>query len=305
LALGGNSLMINMVFNWLIYGFKTFVLKKELPYLLGLVITDKCNLNCFYCESKNSGKHHFSFEQAKETLRDAYNRGHRALYFTGGEPMVWEDGGHSLDELVSFARALGFLEVLIYTNGTQPLSIKQSSYIVTIDGPREIHNQIRSHSYDLVLRNVDMAVTKAVFASITFTKANVHYLHQFVKEVTATNLFKGIFFNFLTHWPEIMEEYGLSLDEKKQLLDNIWNLKKKGYPIAFSWATYKALKNNDWKRPIPQIELGTKDKVFKCCRDVGNPSICENCGYVNCAWISQILALKPSAIWQAIRIVGT
>ena len=157
----------------------------------------------------------------------------------------------------------------------------------------------------MVLKNVTNAVTKAVFASITFSKANFRYLDQFVKEVTETKLFRGISFNLLTHWPEIVEEHGVSTEERKQLLDNIWSLKRRGYPIVLSRAAYKGLRNNDWKRPIPQIELGTKDRIFKCCRDVDNPTICENCGYANCVEISQILALKPSAMWHLVRMVGT
>jgi sulfatase maturation enzyme AslB (radical SAM superfamily) len=268
-----------------------------------MVITDKCNLNCFYCESKNSGRCHFRFDEAERTLRDAYLRGHRSLYFTGGEPMIWEDSGRGLDELVKLARDMGFLEVFIFTNGTKPLSIKQCNYIVTIDGPRAVHNQIRNNTYDLVMKNVENAVTRAVFASITFSKANSAYLEQFVKEVSTTNLFRGISFNLLTHWPEIVKEYGLSSDERKELLDRIWTLKKSGRPIVLSRAAYKALRNNDWKRPIPQIELGTPEKVFTCCRDVDNTAVCENCGYANCVEVSQILAFKPSAMWQVVRMV--
>jgi len=296
--------MASKFLSWFSYGFKTFILRKELPYLFGLVITDKCNLNCFYCESKNSGKYHFSFEHAKDTLENAYLRGHRSLYFTGGEPMIWEDNGHTLDELIQYARKIGFLEVFVFTNGTVPLNIKQSNYIVTIDGPKSIHNQIRQNTYDLILQNVESAVTKAVFASITFSNSNFSYLDQFVKEVTGTKLFRGISFNLLTHWPEIVKTHGVSQDERKQLLDDIWTLKKKGYPIVLSKAAYRALRNNDWKRPIPQIELGTKDRIFTCCRDIGNPTVCENCGYANCAEVSQILSLKPSAMWQVIKMVG-
>lgn len=296
--------MTSKVLSWLSYGFRTFVLRQELPYLFGLVITDKCNLNCFYCESKNSGRFHFSFDKAVTTLRDAYARGHRSLYFAGGEPMIWEDSGHHLDELVDFARDLGFFDVFIFTNGTVPLAIKHCNYIVTVDGPKEIHNSIRNNSYDLVMKNVANAVTDAVFASITFSKANFQYLRQFVTEVSGTKLFRGISFNLLTHWPEILEKHGLSREEKKQLLDTIWDFKKKGYPIVLSRASYKALRNNTWKRPIPQIELGTRDRIFTCCRDINNPSVCENCGYANCVEVSQILALKPSAMWQVVRMVG-
>lgn len=303
MAKGGLSLMASKFLSWFSYGFKTFILKKELPYLFGLVLTDKCNLNCFYCESKNSGRYHFSFENAKSTIEDAFQRGHRSLYFTGGEPMIWENNGHTIDELIQCARKIGFLEVFIFTNGTFPLNIKQCNYIVTVDGPKNIHNQIRQNTYELILQNVESAATKAVFASITFSKSNFLYLDQFVREVTETKLFRGISFNLLTHWPEIVKKHGVSQDERKQLLDNIWSLKKKGYPIVLSRAAYIALRNNDWKRPIPQIELGTKDRIFTCCRDIDNSSVCENCGYANCVEVSQILTMKPSAMWQVIKMV--
>jgi len=296
--------MVGKLLSWFSYGFKTFVLKRELPYLFGLVITDKCNLNCFYCESKNSGQYHFSFKHAKNTINDAYQRGHRSIYFTGGEPMIWEDNGHTLEELIKYARAVGFLDVFIFTNGTIPLTIEQCNYIVTVDGPKKIHDQIRNNSYELILKNVEEAVTKAVFASITFSRANFQYLEEFAKDITETNLFRGISFNLLTHWPEIVAKQGVSPEDRKHLLDRIWKLKKDGYPIVLSKAAYKGLRNNDWKRPIPQIELGTKDRIFTCCRDVDNPTVCENCGYANCVEVAQILALKPSAMWQVVRMVG-
>jgi len=289
--------------NRLSYGFKTLVLRNKSPYLLGLVITDRCNLNCFYCESKNAGKINFAIDQARHALSDAYKRGHRSLYFTGGEPMLWKDGEHGLHELVAYARELGFFEVFIFTNGTFPLDIERCNYIVTIDGPREIHNGIRNGSYDLIIKNVRNSVTKAVFASITFSKANVQYLEQFIDEISELDLFRGISFNLLTHWPEIIEKYGLSYAERIELLDKIWQLKKEGHAIVLSAAAYTALKENNWKRPIPQIELGTPDRTFTCCRDIDNPSICANCGYTNCVEVSQILAFKPSAMWQVFKMV--
>ena len=87
-----------------------------------------------------------------------------------------------------------------------------------------------------------------------------------------------------------------------RLLDLIWRLKSEGYPIALSRAAYRALRTNRWKRPIPQIELGTRDRIFTCCRDVDNPSICATCGYANCVEVSQILALRPSAVWQVLKM---
>jgi hypothetical protein len=92
-------------------------------------------------------------------------------------------------------------------------------------------------------------------------------------------------------------------NERIKLLDRIWKLKRDGYPIVLSRAAYVALRKNNWKRPIPQIELGTNEHIFKCCHDVDNTSVCKNCGYANCVEISQILDMKPSALWQFLRLV--
>ena len=285
---------------WLRYAFQTYALRRELPYLFGLVLTDKCNLDCFYCESKNTGRYHMTFQQVKDSLYKAYERGHRLLYFSGGEPMIWEDTGHTVDDLVECAWNLGFFDIYVYTNGTKPLQTKGCKYIVTVDGPREIHNSIRQGTFDLVMQHIRNAVTKQVLASITLSKVNAAYLAQYVKDLSGAGFSGRISFNLLTHCPEIMEQYGLANEEKGKLLDRIWRLKKAGYPIVLSHAAYKALKNNHWKRPIPQVELGTREKIFTCCRDVDNPDICNACGYAGCAEISQVLALKPSALWELV-----
>ncbi len=286
------------------YAFSTFVLRRRSPYLFGVVITDRCNLDCFYCESKNSGDYHFSLDHALQTLQEAFNRGHRSLYFTGGEPMLWEDSGRDLSFLIAESRRLGFTDIFVFTNGTVPLDIPGCSYIVTIDGPKEIHNDIRGGSYDRVIANVRQATTRAVFASITFSQANVDFCELFVEEICSLKLFRGISFNLLTHWPEIVESHGIHGEERVRLLDRLWRLKKQGYPIALSRAAYRALRANNWKRPIPQIELGTRDRIFSCCRDVDNPSVCSTCGYTNCVEVAQILALKPSALWQVLKLTA-
>lgn len=286
------------------YAAQTFFLGKQTPFLFALVITDTCNLDCFYCGGKNAGKFHFSAEQAFAAIGAAYRRGHRALYFTGGEPMLWQSGDYALKDLVAFAFETGFFEVFIFTNGTLPLDIPGCHYIVTVDGPREIHNQIRSDSYDLVMDNVRHAVTDAVVASMTLTKANVDYLEDFVRELSALGLFRSLAFNLLTRAPEALEEHGLLGAERNRVLDRIWSLRKQGYPVNLSRAAYKALRNNSWKRPIQQIELATPDRLFTCCRQGVDPRVCDNCGYFGCVEISQMLMLKPSAVWRIFRLAA-
>ena len=284
------------------YAWRTFALRRKPPYLFGLVISERCNLDCYYCTSKNPVEYHCSFDQAREALARAYGRGHRALYFTGGEPLLWTDSGRGLGDLVSYARELGFHDVFIFTNGTLPLAIPRCHYIVTVDGPKELHDRIRGGTFDLIMDNARRAATKAVFATMTFTRHNADYAERFVREISALGLFRGISFNLLTHGPRIVAEHGVNAEERIALLDRLWSLKRAGYPIVLSRAAYLALRRNDWERPISQIELGTNKKVFTCCRDVGT-SVCDHCGYPFCVEVSQMLALKPSALWQELRMV--
>ncbi|HOX58630.1 MAG TPA: radical SAM protein [Candidatus Paceibacterota bacterium] len=286
------------------YAFKTLVLRQHRPWLVGLVITDQCNLNCHYCESKNTGQYRFTWPETCKAVEAAYGRGCRSLYFTGGEPMLWRDGDKAIQDAVSYAQSLGFHEIFIFTNGTFPLNTRGCHFIVTVDGPRAVHERIRPGTYDLILHNVRQAVTKAVFASITLGRQNVDCIEEFAREMVSAGLFRGISFNLLTHWPEMVQRHGIPPADRLAVMDRLWRLKQKGYPIVLSRAAWRALRDNRWKRPIREIQLITNQRVFDCCRDVDNPAICENCGYANCVEVAQILALRPSALWQVLKIVG-
>jgi MoaA/NifB/PqqE/SkfB family radical SAM enzyme len=286
-----------------VYGFRLLVLRQKLPFFVGLVMTDACNLDCFYCRTKNLGQSHFTFEQAQRTIADAYRRGHRFLYITGGEPTLWRDGLHQLADVVDCAHQTGFFSVFVYTNGTAPLDIDHCGYVITIDGPKRIHDAIRGGTWDLIMRNVEQARRRSVYASITLSQANARHLEEFVKEITSLGLFRGIACNLLTHRPEFAGQYGFSPKQRAQVLDDLWRLKRSGYPIALSHAAYRALRENRWKRPIEQVEVITSLRSFSCCRDVEHPAVCETCGYAGAVEVSQLLALKPSALAQALQMM--
>jgi Fe-coproporphyrin III synthase len=288
--------------SYLRYGTETFLLRRKRPYLFILVIDDACNLNCFYCSSQNSGLYELDFGGASNLLKQAYSRGHRALVITGGEPLLWRSNGKGLEDVVNLAAELGFVDIAVFTNGTFPLGIKGCRYIVTVDGTREIHESIRPGTYDLILEHARDA-RGSVMASVTLTRANAPHLEATVESIAAAGCFRAITFNLLTHRPEVLARLGVCGRERQELLERIWELKRSGHPIMLSRAALKALSNNSWKRPIEQIELGTKQRVFTCCRDVVHPEVCENCGYSSCVEISQILCGRPSAWLEMLRVL--
>ena len=284
------------------YALETFVLRRTRPYLFILVIGDKCNLNCFYCDSQNSGMYDLDYDSAANLLKSAYARGNRALVLTGGEPMLWRSNGATLVDIVKLASDIGFFDIAVFTNGTFPLVAEGCRYIVTVDGTREIHESIRPGTYDLIHQHAREA-KGPVMASITLTKANAPYLEQIVESIASAGCFRAITFNLLTHRPDVLARLGVCGKDRQQLLDRIWRLKRDGYPIMLSRAAFRALRTNSWKRPIAQIELGTRQQMFTCCRDVVHPEVCDNCGYSSCVEISQILRGRPSALWELIGIV--
>jgi|LSQX01.3.fsa_nt_gb MoaA/NifB/PqqE/SkfB family radical SAM enzyme len=282
------------------FAVETFILRRKRPYLFILVINDQCNLNCFYCASKNTGQYNLRDPAVRAALSAAFDRGHRALVITGGEPMLWQDGPTRIHDVVAYAYSLGFHDIAIFTNGTHPLDIPDVTWIVTVDGTRAAHNAIRANSYDLIMSHVRHAQAK-VLAAITLSKANADTLEAAVEEIAGLRLFHGITFNLLTHNPAVVAQHGFLGEERARLLDRVWALKQQGYPIVLSKAAYRAMKNNDWQRPVQQIELLAGNRVFTCCRDVDNPDVCRHCGYSSCVEISQALRGKPSAIFELLK----
>ena len=279
-----------------------YVVRDRRPVLLGMVITERCNLLCEYCRSHTNPSVHFTLAKARQTLEEAYARGHRAIYFTGGEPMLWRDGHATLCDVVDFARGLGFCHFMIYTNGTLPLSVADSTYTVTLDGPRAVHEQIRPGTYDRIIQNVRNAGRGNIYASMTICRRNFHAVRDYIDEITATKLFRGIWFNIFTGSRLERAHLGLSDEQKIHALDEIWKCKTEGYPIMLSKPAYEAWRTNSWTRPLTQSEICTPQGFWRCCRDVAAPEVCEQCGYAGCIELSQVFAGRLASILQFCKL---
>lgn len=92
---------------------------KESPlWRCELILTDKCNFNCFYCRGLvKENKGDISFSHAKKVVEMWANGGLKNIRFSGGEPTLWS----GLYLLVALARKEGIRRVAISTNGSAPL----------------------------------------------------------------------------------------------------------------------------------------------------------------------------------------
>lgn len=80
---------------------------------LELALDYRCNLRCLGCRACQDGGERLSPERAAALLREARAAGARTAWLGGGEPTLRDD----LPALVRRARALGFEEVVVQTNG--------------------------------------------------------------------------------------------------------------------------------------------------------------------------------------------
>lgn len=304
LACRGNpvgAMKFNELTSHAAYAVRTLILRQSIPYMIGMVLTDKCNLNCVHCLGKNKGEVDCTYDEVETALKEAYARGNRYVYFTGGEPHCWEDKKWRFEDLVILANQIGFFDAFVATNGTFPLSLKDCLYYISVDGPAELHDQIRGRSYETIMENIADSASDRNYVTFTVTKKNSAFLEEFARGIVKNKKVKGILINFFTGTDSNVQLHGLSPEEKGNVIDLIVKLKKQGLPFQISGSALEALRKNNWRRPISSLELFLNGKVFTCCRDVGNQEICNNCGYGECVEISQILELKPDAIMRVFK----
>ena len=142
------------------FGIKTFLLRQKKPILGTIILTDKCNLHCKHCSVNNITAVVHPYPQIKKEMQTLFDMGVRILFFCGGETFLWQSEGKTLRDLVIEAKQMGFMIVNVVTNGTYPLDLPEADLILlSIDGDRERHNEIRGQVYDSIMQNIENATS--------------------------------------------------------------------------------------------------------------------------------------------------
>lgn len=83
---------------------------------LRISITQRCNLNCFYChhEGESGASREMTVDEIIRIARIAHSLGIRRIKYTGGEPLLRED----LPEIIRRTVSLGMEDTAITTNGS-------------------------------------------------------------------------------------------------------------------------------------------------------------------------------------------
>lgn len=117
----------------------------------------------------------------------------------------------------------------IVTNGTIPLPDwrERVVFAISIDGPKEYHDQIRGNGkYELTRRNVLAATGRKMYIHTVLNRFSWRHVEEMVADWLKTNV-KGIGFSLHTPLPNIEDKDWIPWEERQELVEFLCFLKKK------------------------------------------------------------------------------
>jgi Fe-coproporphyrin III synthase len=278
----------------------TKVFGQDIPFIGGLVINDRCNLKCRQCRVGDIHGRNLLYSEVSSGLDAFYKLGIRSLFIEGGEPFLWEDRSRQLEDIVELARKTGFKIVTIYTNGTLPIETGADVVFVSLDGLRDSNNFLRGNVFDKVISTIENSSHPNININFTINRVNAADIEPFCEYVRQIRNIKGVFFYFHTPYYGI-DDLFLCLEEKRRIIDRILSLKKRGFKILNSESCLTMVSKDNWARPSRLCYVYDKNRLFQCCRAIGNDLVCKHCGYLGYPEIISMLKLHPSSILAAMN----
>lgn len=283
------------------FGIKTVLFRKKDPILGTIILTDKCNLKCRHCSVNNITAVVHPYKQIKQEMTLLYKMGVRILFFCGGETFLWQDSGKTLRDLVIEAKQTGFLIVNTVTNGTFPIDLPEADLILlSLDGNREKHNQIRGNTYDTIMNNIQHASPDNICFYMAVNQINKSTIKDVCKKAIELPNVRAVSFNFHTPYPDT-KELALSREEKAGCCAVIRQMMKKGAPVFNLKSAFPYLINNTFPTPCHQCVVMENGKLSVCGRCIDVPGLCSQCGYFFVAEYTLLFRGNVKIIWEMLR----
>ncbi len=291
--------MIGRLGYYLRYVWRFAVLRRPEPLIYGVAITDRCNFHCKGCRVANTGRPDMTYDDLVRRLAEAYDRGFREVYYTGGEPTLWRDGDRTLADAIEAARRLGFFHVHVYTNGTQGLDWPVDLLWVSMDGLSETFSARRGDHFAEVERAVRESRHPKLGVIYTIDRNTERGIEPFLEWVRDTRLpVLGVMFYFHTPYYGI-DELFLTAEERAPVIDRLRAAIRRGLPVLNSRAGLAMLKSGKWERRSPAAVVADVDGESVCCR--ASDEACKECGYTAATEIVAAQHLRPSAVMAMMR----
>lgn len=261
------------------FGIRTVLFRKKDPVLGTVIVTDRCNLHCRHCSVNNITGVMHPYSQIRSEMQTLYDMGVRILFFCGGETFMWRDGDMTLRDLVIEAKRMGFLIVNTVTNGTFPIDLPEADLILlSLDGDRQRHNEVRGDTYDTIMENVRNATSDNICFYMAINKINKDAVRDVCITARDTKNVRAVSFNFHTPYPDT-RDLALTMEEKAQCCEVIKQMMKEKVPVFNLKSAFPYLINNSFPTPCYQCVVIENGKISTCGRCIDVPGLCEECGY--------------------------
>ncbi|MDR3047427.1 MAG: radical SAM protein [Bacteroidales bacterium] len=290
------------------YLFKWFIqakfFNKKTPLQSVIFISDACNLRCRHCNVVNDENPNIkTFNEIEEELSYSYKLGARFIDFEGGEPLFWQDGDKTINDLVTIAKQIGFFSTTVTTNAQQPFNaLNADSIWVSLDGLGEHHDYIRGKgTFEKLMENINGCHHSSICINMVINTNNYTNVGETIQFVKKHPNLKSISLNF--HTPYQGTEYlFLPWKERKETIDVIIKMKKQGYPIINSVSGLKAMKTNKFKKYcwITNFIVSDGTKLPECAGK--SLKMCNECGLCMAGEMYSLMSLKPDTVFAGLKL---
>lgn len=280
--------------------FERKILGRKIPLLASFKVTYRCNLACRACPFHLRGAQEgvqMSWLKALDAMETLYRLGTRMVVFEGGEPLLWRDGPYRLHDLVLYARKR-FLRVAVTTNGTLPLDVPAHTLWVSLDGTKEIHDALRSDSFERIEFNIKAAKHPRVFIHTTLNRINRQDLESLAGWVQSMPNVQGMTVQFFYPYNQGEDDLTLSPEERRTTIEKLLELKKRGFPVLNSAGSLRAMVDNRWRcHDDILINVDPDGTITPGCYVKSRGEVnCEACGFTPVAEASGALDFIPGSI---------
>jgi MoaA/NifB/PqqE/SkfB family radical SAM enzyme len=275
------------------------VLRRDRPFVLGLAVTDRCNLRCRHCRVWRSHAPHMPWADIEAILQRFHRRGSRLLYLEGGEPYLWREGSRRLADVIRLARQVGYLRVHVYTNGTLPVTAPADFTWISADGLDEVNFALRGSHLEQVLDNARRCPGRKALL-YTVNSVNRADILPFLERVRDT--LPGMRVMFQLHTPYYgQDELLLGDAARAAVVDTLVECKRMGLPLMNSLPGLQRLRPGRGSGPRGLWCVVDGQGEYRCCRALGDPAICRHCGYAACEEILLVRNFNPRTIASMAR----
>jgi MoaA/NifB/PqqE/SkfB family radical SAM enzyme len=238
-----------------------------------------------------------TWQTATEALDALKRQGALIVVFEGGEPFLWHDGHHSLNDLIRYAQRR-FPRVAVTTNGTFPLETAADILWVSLDGIKDNHNRLRSHSFDKVWSNLRTAGHGRLFVHFTINRENRRDIRPLLEMLKDVKAFRGMTVQLFYPYGQGEAPLALSGEERRAALSEMIALKRQGFPIMNSAGRLKAMIENNWRcHDDILINVDPDGTIARGCYVKNRGRInCAVCGFSPVSEASGALDLIPGSL---------